>query len=122
MILDIVNKNKWIIDGTYRSTLLKRLEESDLVIYLDYSSMSQIKGVMTRFIKNHGKEKEEIKGCKEQMSLSFFKQVLFWRKNKREEVINNIDKVNSNKIIIFKNRRQLNNWYKKVFNKKIVIE
>ena len=57
IILDLIEKDKWIIDGTYRSTLKKRLEKSDLIIYLDYSSIAQVKGALGRFIKNHGKEK-----------------------------------------------------------------
>ena len=121
IILDIIKKDKWIIDGTYRSTLLQRLETSDLVIYLDYSSASQVRGVMKRYLKNHGKEKEEIKGCKERMNLTFFKQVLFWRKNKRNEIISKIGQVDNDKIIIFKNRRQLNKWYKELFNKSIKV-
>lgn len=122
IILDIVKTDKWIIDGTYRSTLLQRLEASDLVIYLDYSSMSQIRGVMKRYIKNHGKEKEEIKGCKERMNYSFFKQVLFWRKNKRHEVMSKVETVDSDKIVIFKNRRELNKWYKDTFHKNIEVK
>ena len=74
IILEKVEEPKWIIDGTYRSTLKRRLEKSDLIIYLDYSSVAQVKGAMGRFIKNHGKEKKEIPGCKEQMSF----KCLFW--------------------------------------------
>lgn len=120
IILEKVSESKWIIDGTYRSTLDQRLQNSDLIIYLDYSSFAQVKGIMGRFIKNHGKEKEEIPGCKEKMSFEFFKFACNWRKDKRDEIIGKINKIDPNKVIIFKNRRQLNKWYKKQFNKKII--
>ena len=120
MILDIVKKDKWIIDGTYKTTLRERLENSDLTIYLDYSTLSQIKGVMGRFIKNHGEEKPEIPGCKEQMSVKFFLLVLKWRKTKRKYIIDTVKNINSNKVLIFKNRRSLNKWYKNEFNRSIV--
>lgn len=68
IILEIINKDKWIIDGTYKSTLKHRLEKADYVIYLDYSTFAQIRGILGRFIKKHGKEKEEIPGCKEKIS------------------------------------------------------
>ena len=119
IILDKVSQEKWIIDSTYRSTLKTRLENSDFIIYLDYSTIAQLKGVFTRFIKNHGKEKPEIPGCEEQMSFDFFLCVLKWRKEKRHEIIENIRNIDKNKIIIFKNRKQLNRWYFKQFNKKI---
>lgn len=120
MILDIVRRDKWIIDGTYKTTLRERLENSDLTIYLDYSTLSQIKGVMGRFIKNHGEEKPEIPGCKEQMSVKFFLLVLKWRKTKRKYIIDTVKNINSNKVLIFKNRRSLNKWYKNEFNRSIV--
>lgn len=120
IILEKVNESKWIIDGTYRSTLQQRLETSDLIIYLDYSSLAQVKGVIGRYIKNHGKEKDEIPGCEERMTLDFFLFVCRWRKNKRSEIIDKINKIDKEKILIFKSRRQLNKWYRNEFNQRIV--
>lgn len=119
MILEKVSEDKWVIDGTYSSTLKQRGERSDLIIFLDYSSVAQMKGVLGRYIKNHGKEKLEIPGCKERMTLEFFIYTLNWRKNKRKKIIENINYIDKNKILIFKNRRELNNWYKKEFNRNI---
>ena len=120
IILEKVNESNWIIDGTYHSTLKERLENSDFIIYLDYSSIAQVKGVLGRYIRNRGKEKAEIPGCKEKMSWEFFLLVWNWRKNKRSAIIENINKIDKDKILIFKNRRQLNKWYKNEFNKKII--
>ena len=94
-------------------------ERADYVIYLDYSTIAQIKGVVGRYIKNHGKEKQEIPGCKEKISFKFLFWVLNWRKNKRQEIIENIKNIDSNKIHIFKTRRELNKWYKSKFKNKI---
>ena len=121
IILEKVEEPKWIIDGTYRSTLKRRLEKSDLIIYLDYSSVAQVKGAMGRFIKNHGKEKKEIPGCKEQMSFKFFFWVLNWRKNKRQEVVDSLEGIDKTKILIFTNRKKLNKLYKASFGQKIIV-
>ncbi len=118
IILDKINATKWIMDGTYSSTLDARMNAVDLVIFLDYSSLARFYGVLKRFLKNHGKEKEEIPGCKEKMDIDFIK-ILFKWKNKRIGIIEKLSKVNTEKIIIFKNRKQLNSWYKKQFNKNI---
>lgn len=120
IILEKIKESKWIIDGTYRSTLQQRLENSDFIIYLDYSSAAQVKGAFGRYIKNHGKEKSEIPGCREKMSFDFLLWVWNWRKNKRNEVLEKVNKIDKNKILIFKNRRQLNKWYQKEFHKKII--
>ena len=98
LILEKASQEKWIIDGTYRSTLQQRLEKADYVIYLDYFTMAQVIGVLKRFIKNHGKEKDEIPGCKEKMSWKFLWFVIKWRKDKR---------------------KQLNKRYKNTFGKKM---
>ena len=122
IILEKIKKEKWIIDGTYRSTLSERLKNSDLVIYLDFSSIAQAKGVLRRVIKHKGEEKKEIPGCKEQMTLKFFIWVLKWRKNHRKEIIEKISQIDSNRILIFKNRKKLNEWYYKEFKEKIKID
>lgn len=119
IILEKMLQSKWIFDGTYRTTLEQRLEKADTIIYLDYSTFAQVRGVFKRFLKNHGKEKEEIPGCKEQMTWKFFWFVIKWRKNKRNEILENLSKIDSSKIHIFKNRRQLNKWYKNTFGKRI---
>ena len=121
IIIERVKQPKWVIDGTYRSTLQQRLEKADCVIYLDYSSLAQLRGVLKRFIQYHGKERREIPGCKEKIDWKFLCFVINCRKNKREEILEKIDKVDSEKVHIFHNRHELNKWYKKNFGKKIEI-
>lgn len=119
IILEKVSTNEWIMDGTYNSTLMKRLESSDLIIYLDYSSFAQLKGVIGRYRKQHGKERQEIPGCREKISFDFLNWVMHWRKNKRPKILEAINKVDHEKVLIFKNRRVLNKWFKKEFNIKM---
>lgn len=110
IILDIVSKDKWIIDGTYKSTLKARFEKADLIIWLDFSTFAQLKGVMSRYFKNKGKEKPEIPGCREKMDKEFFSYVLKYNKTKRNVIVENMKEINKEKILIFKNRKQLNKW------------
>ena len=42
-----------------------------------------------------------------------------WRKNKRQTIIDTLQNVNNDKVHIFKTRKQLNKWYKDMFNEKI---
>jgi len=121
IILDMMKKSSWIIDGTYNSTLETRIENSDLIIFLNYSTIARLKGVLTRFLKNINKEISEIPGCKERISMEFLKTTLTWS-NDKEKIVNYILNKNKNKkILVFKNRKELNNWYETEFGKKIVI-
>lgn len=119
MIHEKVEMPKWIIDGTYPSTMDERLKKSDLVIFLDYSTIARLKGAMGRFIKNHGKEKPEIPGCKEKMDTNFIKMILKFSRDKRPKIIEKLNNIDKEKVIIFKSRNQLNKWFQKEFNKKM---
>jgi len=119
IILDTIKNSKWIMDGTYHSTLEMRVKNSDIIIFLNYSTFSRIKGILTRYFKNGNKEKPEIPGCKERMTLEFFKFTINWNKTKGKTINNVLEKYKDKNILIFKNRKSLNKWYIKKFGKKI---
>lgn len=110
MILKVANQEKWIIDGTYKATLKARLEKADFIIWLDFSTPAQIKGIMQRYLKNKGVEKPEIPGCKEKMDKEFFTYVLKYNKTKRNVIVENLEGIDKEKILILKNRKQVNKW------------
>lgn len=112
IILEIASRDEWIIDGTYKSTLRDRFERADLIIWLDFSTLAQLKGVLGRYLKNKGKEKPEIPGCKEKMDFEFFSYVYRYNKNKRRVIVDNLEGIDKNKILVFKNRNKLNKWLK----------
>ena len=107
------NEEKWIIDGNYNKTLKERLDKSDLVIWLDYSSFAHLKGILKRLIKYSNKEKPELPGCKERFNLTFLKYVITYNKKKRPEVLKLLSSVPDEKLLIFKKQKDLNNWLKK---------
>lgn len=121
IILGIVNESKWVIDGTYKSTLEKRVQKSDMIIFLNYSTMARLKGILSRYFKYRGQERTEIPGCKERMKWEFIKLTISWYKTKGNTINEILERNKDKKIIIFKNRRKLNKWYQKVFNKRIEV-
>ena len=110
IILSLIEKEKWIIDGTYKSTLKQRLEKADLVIWLDYSTFAQMKGILKRYLQNKGKEKAEIPGCKEKMDSEFFFYTLNFRRKKRHYITDKIADIDKSKILRFTSQRKLNKW------------
>lgn len=116
LILEKIKSEEWIIDGNYSSTLKERIEKSDLIIWLDYSSYAIIKGVFGRYIKNFNKEKQEIPGCKERIDWKFFKYVVTYRKKSRKKIVEKIKSVSKNKIYIFNNRKELDKWKENIVN------
>lgn len=121
IILEKVKENKWIIDGTYKKTLEERIKNADLVIFLNYSKLARLKGILSRYKNNKNKERFEIPGCEEKMELSFVKFTLSWEKTNKNFVKEILEKYNNKEILIFKNRKKLNKWYEKEFGEKIEI-
>lgn len=119
IILEEIKKKDWIIDGTYSSTLKERIEQSDLIIFLDYSLPLRLSGIFSRYLKNHGKEKVEIPGCKEQISLELVTFSFKFKRGLRKKIIAILDSSNHPNIMIFKNRKSLNTWYENEFHEKI---
>lgn len=120
-ILDFTRKRKWIMDGTYSSTLKERIQKADFVIFLDYSLLSRLNGILKRYFKNHGKEKEEIPGCKERLSFVLLKSAFKFHGKLRKKILPILEECHHTNILVFKNRKQLNEWYEKEFHKSIVI-
>ena len=106
------SEDKWVIDGNYNKTLKERFDKADLIIWLDYSTFIQLKGIFKRFFKTHNKERPEIPGCKERLNLTFIKYVATYNKKKRHIIVDNLKNIPKDKVLIFKKQKDLNNWLK----------
>lgn len=117
MILEETRKEEWILDGTFTNTLEERINRADMVIFLDYSTISALNGVIKRIIKDHGKEKPDMPGCKEKFDLSFILYVATYKKQRRDIIVNILNKCDKEKLLIFRNRKELGNWINDLENK-----
>ena len=122
IILEKSCEDKWIIDGNYSKTLNERLNKADLIIWLDYSTFMQLKGVLKRFFKTHHKERPEIPGCKERLNFTFMKYVATYNKNKRHIIEDNLKNIPKDKVLIFKKQKDLNKWLKEFTHNENILE
>lgn len=112
IILAKTDEVKWIIDGNYSSTLKERFDKADLIIWLDYSTVAQLKGIFKRFIKFYHTERPEIPGCRERLDFTFIKYVLTYNKKSRQKIVDGIKDIPEEKVLIFKKQKDLNAWIK----------
>lgn len=112
IILENARKDKWIMDGTFFDTLKERLELSDKIIYLRYSTCVNLWGAIKRMIFHLGKERDEIPGCKDRIDFSFLAYVATYNFKMRKKIEEELKNISKDKIIIFNNRRKLNKWLK----------
>lgn len=117
LILEVTKKEEWILDGTFTNTLLERINRADIVIFLDYSTIAALKGVIKRIIKDHGKEKPDMPGCKEKFDMSFILYVATYKKQRRDIIVEILNKCDKEKLFVFKTRKELNKWLNNLENK-----
>ena len=121
IILEKSNEDKWIIDGNYNKTLKERFNKADLIIWLDYSTFTQIKGIIKRYFKMRKSERPEIPGCKERLDFTFIKYVITYNKKKRPILADILNSIPKEKVLIFKNQKSLNNWLAHFTNNKDIL-
>ena len=105
-------EEKWIIDGNYNKTLKDRFYKADLIIWLDYSTYMQLKGIFKRYLKTKNNERPEIPGCKERLTFKFVKYVATYNKKKRHIIEDALKDIPKEKVRIFKKQKDLNTWLK----------
>lgn len=115
-------EDKWIIDGNYNKTLKERFNKADLIIWLDYSTFMQLKGIFKRYLKTRDNERPEIPGCKERLDFTFIKYVATYNKKKRHVIVENLKDISKDKVLIFKKQKDLNKWLKEFTHNENILE
>ncbi len=116
IILSKAQDDKWVIDGNYNKTLKERFDKADLIIWLDYSTLKQLHGILKRYFTTRNSERPEIPGCKERLESEFIKYVLTYNKKKRPVILDYLKDVPKEKVLIFKHQKDLNAWLKDFTN------
>ncbi len=102
-----LRQERWIMDGNFDRTLPRRLDRCDTVIFLDYSRLTCLMGVLKRVLTNYGRVRPDMAaGCPEQIDLIFLKWIWDFRKQERPKVLDHLRSCTHVRVIILKNRRQ----------------
>ena len=82
---DLASAERWIIDGTYGSTLGLRLSRADTVIHLDYPTPLCMSRVVTRTLTGWGSDRrgELAPGCPERFDWEFLSFVARYQRDSR---------------------------------------
>ena len=108
-------KDRWIMDGNFNRTIKPRLERCDTVIWLDFSRAACLMGVAKRILTTYGTVREDMgEGCPERIDLEFLRWVWNFNKNKRGEYTLLLKSRTDKTVHIFKNRRQVKAFLKRL--------
>ena len=98
---DILEKDSWIIDGNYGSTMELRMQKCDTVIFLDYPLDICLKGIKER----QGKPRSDMPWINtENDDAEFIEFIKSYNFESRPIVLALLEKYADKNILIFKNR------------------
>lgn len=109
-----LKKEKWIMDGNFLNESVNRFQECDTIYFLDINRFVCLTSVIKRNRKYKGKKRESRSDfCDEKITFSYLKWVFFdFYRTSRKEIKRIIKENSDKKIIIFKNRKQINKYTK----------
>lgn len=106
---EILEKDKWIIDGNYQRTLEMRFKECDTVFLLDFPTDVCLEGAKSRV----GKKRDDMPWVEEKLDENFKQTIITFANEKLSQIYELLDKYKENiNIIIFKSREEADNYIK----------
>ena len=117
---EIINKineeSSWIIEGTYRKSAHLILDLADKIIFLDTPVLTRKVRILTRFIK----QKLHIEKCNYKANLSMLKLMYMWTdsfEERREELESMLSNDYNRKLILLRNKKEMESFIKKYIKK-----
>ena len=106
-----LEKDRWIIDGNYNSTMELRLEFCDTVFFLDYPTELCLEGIRSR----RGKARADMPWVEQegQEDAEFLAFVQRYQEESRPAVLALLEKYKDRNIFIFKTREEASSYLKK---------
>ncbi len=79
-LAQVLAGDAWVIDGNFSRTLPQRLEAADTVVWLDFSTVTCMRGVLTRWVRFRGRQRPDMgANCPEKVDWPFLWYVCRWR-------------------------------------------
>ena len=101
-VREVTQKDTWIIDGNYGSSMEIRMQACDTVFFLDYPVDVCIQGIYDRV----GKVRTDMPWVEDEVDEDLIKFVKNYEKEDRPEVLNLLSKYKEKDIRIFHTRKE----------------
>ncbi|MBN2858464.1 MAG: AAA family ATPase [Candidatus Delongbacteria bacterium] len=105
-----IARDEWIMDGNYSSTMDKRIDRADTIIYFDFPRWRCLYNAFMRMLKGKifKKERPDITiGCNERFDMEFYKWIWNFNKNNRTGNLARLEQVKASKNVhIIRNYRE----------------
>lgn len=103
---EILEKDEWIIDGNYKRTLLRRLEECDMVFFFDLPLDVCLSGAIERL----GKEREDMPWQDEELAEDFREWIVNFPEQQLPILKYILDNCYSGEVVRFTSRQEADEY------------
>ena len=113
MVEKFLKNDSWVIEGNYKKFFQeKRLQDADKIIFMNFPRRICFPQAFKRYLHYKNKTRESMAdGCNEKFDLEFIKWLLFeGRKKSIKNHYNEICKCYKDKITIFRNNKDVENF------------
>ena len=106
---ETLDKDCWIIDGNYESTMEMRIEKCDTIFFLDYPMAVCVEGIMSR----RGKERSDMPWIEksDEIDEEFLNWVKKYNVESRPKVMELLAKYEEKEIIVFHSREEAKEYW-----------
>ena len=104
-VTELANKERWIMDGNYHSTLDIRMPRADVIIFLDFNKLLCLYRIFKRVAVIKGQPFDKSHGNKEKVTWNLIMKIVKFRKQKTLQKIEMY--TDSKKIYILKNSKEV---------------
>ena len=98
----VLEKDEWIIDGNYGSTMELRMAACDTVIFLDYSLDVCLDGIRER----RGKPRSDMPWIETEEDAEFIEFIKSYNEQQKPKVLKLLEKYSDKNIVILRSREQ----------------
>ncbi len=105
-----IDKDEWIIDGNYGSTMEMRMAACDTVIFLDFPTDVCLAGIAER----RGRPRDDMPWVESDEDAEFVEFVRLFNDQSRPRVMELLGKYSSKEIIILKSRGEVDEYIKRL--------
>ncbi len=102
----VLEKDEWIIDGNYGSTMELRMAACDTVIFLDYPLDVCLDGIKER----RGKPRSDMPWIETEEEEEFVEFIKSYNEQQKPKVLEFLEKYSDRNIIVFKSREEADDF------------
>lgn len=107
---ELLKRERWIIDGNYSRTLVRRLAACDTVFLLDYPTDLCLLGAASRI----GRKREDLPWIEQEFDAEFKQHIINFPQKRLPQIYQLLQSIREEKaVIIFKTREEADNYLKK---------